>query len=110
VLMVGTCNVVDADYKSTFAGSLELVFDRGIGTTTGQGADPRVMMRQSWDGGKTWSSERWRTMGKIGQYRARAVWSRMGAAPQRVIEFSIADPVRRALSYANLLDMEVGDF
>jgi hypothetical protein len=38
------------------------------------------------------------------------VWSRMGAAPQRVIEFSIADPVRRALSYANLLDMEVGDF
>lgn len=108
VLMIGTCNVVDADSHPVFGGSLELVFERGVGNT-GQGENPQVMMRQSFDGGRTWSSERMRPMGRTGEYTARAVWSRMGRAPHRVIEFSVADPVRRALSYATLRDPEVGD-
>jgi hypothetical protein len=66
-------------------------------------------MRQSFDGGKTWTNERWRGMGKAGEYGARAIWSRMGRANDRVIEFSISDPVRRALSYAKLRDAEVGE-
>jgi hypothetical protein len=106
--MLGTCHAVDPDYVATFVPELELVFDRGEGTSTGQGANPMVMMRQSFDGGKTWTDERWRGMGKVGEYGARATWSRMGRARDRVIEFSISDPVRRALSYAKLRDPEVG--
>lgn len=106
--MLGTCHAMDPDYLATFVPELELVFDRGAGTGTGQGANPMVMMRQSFDGGKTWTTERLRGMGKAGEYGARATWSRMGRARDRVIEFSISDPVRRALSYAKLRDAEVG--
>jgi hypothetical protein len=107
--MLGTCNVAEADGKPVFGPMLELMFDRGVGLLAGQGSDPQVMMRQSFDGGKTWTSERWRSLGATGDYLARAMWARCGRARQRIVEFSISDPVRRALSYANFIDPEVGD-
>jgi hypothetical protein len=109
VTMLGTCNVAEADGKPVFGPMLELMFDRGVGLLAGQGSDPQVMMRQSFDGGKTWTSERWRSLGATGDYLARAMWARCGRARQRIVEFSISDPVRRALSYANFIDPEVGD-
>jgi len=109
MVALGTCNAPEPDGRPMFAPSLELAFDRGEGLATGQGSNPQVMMRQSFDGGKTWTQERWRSLGMIGDYLARAVWPRMGRARQRVIEFSISDPVPRALSYANLIDPEVGE-
>jgi len=109
VTMLATCNVPEQDGKPVFAPMLELMFERGVGLLSGQGSDPQVMMRQSLDGGFSWTSERWRSLGKTGEYLARALWARMGRARQRVIEFSVSDPVRRALSYANLLDPEIGE-
>lgn len=79
---------------------VELVFEQGVGTPTGQGADPQVMLRHSDDGGRTWSSERWRGLGKMGEFRRRAVWNRNGQARDRVYEYAISDPVRRTLVLA----------
>jgi hypothetical protein len=83
-------------------GKLELVFEQGVGLSTGQGSDPQVMLQWSDDGGRTWSNERWQPLGKIGEYRKRAIWTRLGAARDRVYRFRISDPVRRTLILATL--------
>jgi len=59
----------------------------------GLGDDPTLMLRWSDDGGKTWSNEHWTTAGKIGEYRKRVRWSRLGAARDRVFELVCTDPV-----------------
>lgn len=72
---------------------LELLFSAGVGTVTGQGSDPQVMLQWSDDGGNTWSSEHWTSIGKLGQYGHRVLWDRLGGARQRVFRIVITDPV-----------------
>ena len=54
--------------------------------------DPKVMLRFSNDGGKTWSNERWERAGKIGEYSVRVHFHRLGAGRRRVFEVVMADP------------------
>ena len=77
--------------------SLQAVFQSGVGLITGQGSDPQAMLRWSDDGGNTWSNEYWRSVGKIGKYRTRARWNRLGSARDRVYELSMTDPVKRTI-------------
>lgn len=76
---------------------LELECELGNGLATGQGSDPRVMMRLSRDGGNTWSNERSASIGPMGHRLRRAKWNRNGAYREAVVEFSISDPVKRAV-------------
>lgn len=68
--------------------------EMGVGITSGQGSDPKVMMQISTDGGHTFGDEMWRTLGALGQYKARAVWNRLGRARDFVFRWRIADPVK----------------
>ena len=73
--------------------------------TAAPGYNPEVMLRWSDDGGHTWSSEHWRTMGKIGQYGYRTIWRRLGMTTKlrdRVYEVSGTDPVKIAIMGAEL--------
>jgi hypothetical protein len=88
--------------------SFQLDMETGVGTSgTGQGTDPKVMMRWSDDGGHSWSNEQWVSCGKIGEYRTRAIWRRLGMSRDRVYEVSITDPVKAVLIGAEL-DVEGG--
>lgn len=80
---------------------IELECELGVGLTTGQGSDPQVMMRYSDDGGGVYSNERWASVGAIGSRRNRAMWERCGIFRQRVVEFAVSDPVKRAFYGAN---------
>jgi hypothetical protein len=61
-----------------------------------QGADPQVRLSVSDDGGRTFSLlQKWRSMGKIGEYTKRLRWLKMGQFRQREIRLEITDPVRR---------------
>jgi hypothetical protein len=71
----------------------ELFLESGLGTATGQGANPQVMLRMSNDSGKTWGAEMMRSAGKMGQYSRRVRWDRLGRARQRVFEISVTDPI-----------------
>lgn len=73
--------------------SFELGFEPGLGTASGQGVNPQVMLRASPDGGKTWGNERAASLGPMGQYGVRAFWSRLGAPRQWVPEITVSDPV-----------------
>lgn len=76
--------------------------------TTTQGVDPQAMLRWSNDGGSTWSSEHWTSIGKVGRYQNRAIWRRLGMARDRIFEVSITDPVKAVIVSANL-KASVGD-
>jgi hypothetical protein len=91
-----------AQGKRAIAHRVELDFDTGRGRTTGQGEDPQAMLQWSDDGGRTWSSERWVSMGRIGEYRRRAVWTRLGSFRERVWRVTVSDPAPFVLIAANI--------
>lgn len=69
----------------------------GVGATSGQGADPQVMLQISPDGGKSWSSEMWRSFGPIGEYGRQVEWDRLGIYTKATIKLAITDPVKRTV-------------
>jgi Phage stabilisation protein len=82
-----------AEGARTFLSRLELDCETGVGLADGQGANPQIALSWSDDGGKTWSNEHWASMGRIGAYRHRVRWYRLGSFRQRVCRISISDPV-----------------
>jgi hypothetical protein len=82
---------------------VRLDIDAGLAGIVGQGSDPQVIMKYSDDGKKTWSNEKWVSMGKIGQFFKRVIWRRMGTARERIFEFKIKDdvPTRITGCYVN---------
>jgi hypothetical protein len=93
------------DLKRTSQHSLQIDCQTGVGTNTGQGSDPKLMLRWSDDGGHTWSNEYWMSMGKIGEYFYRAIQRRLGMTLKlrdRVYEISGTDPVKIAIMGAQL--------
>ncbi len=87
--------------------SLEVLAQVGAGLLSGQGSDPQIMLRWSNDGGRTWSREHWTTLGRIGAYRTRVLWTRLGQARDRVFEVVVSDPVACSLITA-YLNVDVG--
>ena len=87
------------DQTQFSVGSIEVVCERGVGLTLGQGANPQMMLRVSKDGGHTWLPEQVRPIGKTGEFRDRSRFIRpCGNAREIVIEVSISDPVKRAIT------------
>lgn len=84
---------LSSEERRMFYNKLQVDMDVGEGLTTGQGSDPQVMLRVSDDGGRTWGSERWASAGKIGEYKTRVIWFRLGSARDRVFEVSVSDPI-----------------
>mgnify|MGYP006266407135 CR=1 FL=1 len=91
-----------------FFNEIELIAENGVGIEDTRsasdianmvpepnGVTPYVMMSYSNDAGRTWSGEIWKSLGKIGEYKARTRWTQLGAAIDRVFKFKITDPVKR---------------
>jgi hypothetical protein len=78
-----------------FFAQLQVEFTPGVGLQTGQGSNPQCMLRWSDDGGFTWSTEQWVTIGAAGETRNRAIWYLLGESRDRVWEISFTDPVAR---------------
>jgi hypothetical protein len=97
---IRACPTIQRGLEMQRNASFQLDMDTGVGLSTGQGSDPQAMMRWSRDGGKTWSSEQWRTFGRIGEYSRRCVWRRIGGGRRMVFEVTITDPVKRCITGA----------
>jgi len=99
-----------SDFQRQYFDELQIQFQPGVGisgTTTPLnsetvGADPQAMLRWSNDGGSTWSSEHWTSIGQIGKYKNRAIWRRLGMARDRVFEVVVSDPINAVIISANL--------
>lgn len=74
---------------------LEVLFETGVGTATGDGSDPDVALFLSKDYGRSFGTMKKRSLGKIGEYTKRVVWRQQGAYKQVTPKILISDPVRR---------------
>lgn len=87
-------HISDGDYKRIRFDALQIDFEAGTGTQTGQGVDPQAMLDWSDDGGHTWSSEHWRDIGAVGKYKNKARWRQLGQAKDRAYRVTVTDPVK----------------
>jgi len=100
--LVGYLLTEAGDFMLTEAGDF-LALDDDLVT---QGANPKLMLRWSDDGGHTWSNEHWAEMGRVGEYNRRVFWRRLGMTLKlrdRVYEVSGTDPVKIAIMGAELI-------
>lgn len=76
-----------------FFQQLQIFLEVGLGTVSGQGQNPMLMLRWSDDGGKTWGNTHSVSAGVMGAYQTRAIWRRLGRSRNRVFELVVSDPV-----------------
>lgn len=83
---------------------VELMAEMGVGLDGDPevGADPVARLSWSDDGGRTWSNWHERSLGRIGEYRNRAVWHRLGKARRRYFRLAGSDPVKTVLMGVNI--------
>ena len=75
---------------------IELTVESGVGNAARK--DPVISMEFSDDGGKTFSYERARNIGKIGETDKRLVWYKNGRFPRfRILRFKLSDPVKAVI-------------
>lgn len=84
-----------------------LDLETGLGLTSGQGSDPVAMLRLSRNGGKTYWDVPDVTTGKVGNYRRKIQYNRLGDARDAVFETVFSDPIPWRLVGA-YLDFKVG--
>lgn len=87
------CPHIAADANYVFHRSLELLMQTGVGLSSGQGSSPQAMLSWSNDGGFSYGTEIWASIGKIGERRSRVKWRRLGKARDRVYKVVISDPI-----------------
>lgn len=86
-------------------GTFELLTETGLGTVIeadGTYRAPQVALSISNDGGKTFGSEQFRSMGSLGEYNQRVRWTRCGSGRKRVFQLTGSDPVPYRLLAAYL--------
>jgi len=103
---------ISESLKRIFFKLFELDCQFGVGLVeNGQNPEndvaPRVVLEISNDGGQTWSNPIYASMGRMGQWRYRARWSRLGSSRDRVFRVSITDNVKVQLLSA-FIDAEEG--
>jgi len=84
--------IIHREHQRLRIDRLELDIETGVGTVNVQ--NPQIMLRYSKDGGHTWSSEKWRSLGAMGEYSKRVVWNGLGIARDWVFEFKVTDDVK----------------
>lgn len=71
----------------------QLDMEIGVGLATGQGSAPLVMLRWSDDGGQSWSNVHTASVGRVGEFKTRVIWRKLGIARDRVFEVTDSDPI-----------------
>jgi hypothetical protein len=93
---------LNAEQTWIFYSRLQVDLETGVGLESGQGVDPQIMMDYSDDGGHTWCNEQWRSAGRIGEFKRRALWRRLGRSRDRIYRITVSDPVKWAFVDAYL--------
>lgn len=97
LVRIRAAQTVENEQRRIKFGTLQIDMETGVGTSSGQGSAPQLMLRWSDDGGHTWSNQRTTSIGAIGEYSAEAKFRRLGSGKNRVFEISMSDPVKFAV-------------
>lgn len=80
--------------------TLELYLQTGLGTATGQGSDPQIMVEKSPNAGQTYGNIRTVSAGLQGQYGKRARLLKFGSGRDQAIRVTVTDPIPWRISNA----------
>jgi hypothetical protein len=91
---------------------LEVDWQMGVGlqndgVNPASSVDPRAVLEISRDGGETFTYVQYASLGKVGQYRYRARWRRLGSGRDLVFRVTLTEPVRATMLSA-YIDWEQG--
>lgn len=84
----------------------ELILSKGDALISGQGSDPVVMLSFSDDGGRTFCTEMWATVGKLGKFNWKVEWFGLGRFESRIMRIRVSDPIYWSI-FSAAADMEV---
>lgn len=99
-LLKRTSSVFHQEQKNISVYSLEFDINSGMGTTTGQGSSPVMMLACSQDGGNTFEPEEMLLLGALGNYDTRVSTNNIGTSRNWVISFAVSDPVNVVIMQA----------
>jgi hypothetical protein len=102
ILSVRRCPVIHDSRDRLFFDSLEFDLEVGNGLNSGQGSDPKMTLKISDDGGRTFNNQRETSIGAQGKYEERVKFHQLGSSHDRVFEIMISDPVPRRIMGAYL--------
>jgi len=85
---------------------LELILARGVGILTGQGSAPTISLQISIDGGRTFGTEFWSTVGGMGDFDHKVIWTGLGRFESAVLRFKTSDPVLYSI-HSGAMDVEL---
>lgn len=108
IIRVAQGSAIHSEARKVFMTRLAAEFEPGSGLASGQGSDPQAWLSWSDDGGFTFGNQIQVPIGKIGEYRRRAEWRRLGSARSRVFRLQWSDPVYTTLAAADV-EVEAGD-
>lgn len=80
---------------------IQIDIESGVGLVSGQGVAPVCDLQVSKDGGASYFSVGYSSLGQIGNYTQRLKWNNLGAARDWVLKFRITDPVKRVITGAS---------
>lgn len=100
---VFTSEVLHAEVRRMTMGRFILDIETGMSNVTSQ-TGSQIMLQWSDDGGKTYSNEHWRSVGKTGEYIHRVTWNNLGSFRSRImrIMFSDAIPITAISAWAEI--------
>ena len=76
-----------------FMSKLQLDLETGVGAATGDGEVPYIALEVSKDHGHSWSDPLTVEAGRIGEYRWRVLWRRLGRGRDWIFRFTTDAPV-----------------
>jgi len=95
------------DDKNITVDTIQIDMQQGVGTDTGQGVNPVIDLQVSKDGGNSFTSVGFESVGKVGEYTERVIWRTLGVAFDWVFKLRITDPVNRVITGASA-EIKVG--
>lgn len=94
--------VVHENRERLFHSCLEIDMEVGVGTATGDGISPQIIMQFSDDKGYSWSNNIEGSMGAQGEHLTRVRFPRLGATYDRVYRIRGSAPTRTRLISGNI--------
>lgn len=106
------CPDLSSSLNRMFYKLLEIDMQMGTGlvddgTNTAASVDPQITLYISDDGGETWGLPQSASFGKIGKYKTRVRFQRLGSAYARVFRLVSTEPVKTTILSA-YMDVEIG--
>lgn len=89
------------DDKFVGIDQIQVDVESGAGLVSGQGVNPVLDLQVSKDGGNSFFSVGFSSIGPIGQYTRRVKWNSMGSARDWVLKLRVTDPIKIVITGAS---------